>query len=324
MYKYGVIGPGNVAALFAGIVATLPDSEIVAVCSRSLDKALAYSQLYGPMKCYDDYDAFLADKNIDAVYVATPHAQHYEYARAALLAGKPVLCEKAFTVNAREARDLVLLSRQRKLPLMEIMWERYLPAVKMIKEEIKAGAIGDIVACEVNLCVSVPFNASERYFAPEAASSALLDLGVYCISPVWYMLGQNPRDIKGFYFPTPVGTDMTDSFVVAYETCACTVNCTLAADSKGRGVRFIGTKGVIFAPDHPFIVEYTVQNEEGARTERATANTGHSYPISEFNALLEYGGESEVMPLDESVRMMELLDVLRADWGLTYKNDRQE
>src|SRR3954452_12251894 len=143
--RWGVIGSGGIARAFAAEVAETDSGEIVAVASRSRETAEAFGDAFGIAHRHDSYEALVADDTVQAVYVATPHPMHHANAKLALDAGKPVLVEKAFTMNAAEARDLVETARARGLFLMEAMWTRFLPHIETIRELLLEGALGELV-----------------------------------------------------------------------------------------------------------------------------------------------------------------------------------
>src|SRR5690348_14338379 len=137
--RWGILGPGSIANSLAKGVAALPDAEVYAVGSRDLAKANTFADKYGIPNRYGSYKELVEDPSVDVIYVATPHPFHAEHTLLALNAGKPVLCEKPFTINERELEEVVRVARQKKLFLMEAMWTRFFPAMVKLRELIAAG-----------------------------------------------------------------------------------------------------------------------------------------------------------------------------------------
>ena len=174
MLRWGIIGTGGIARSFAADLANTDSGVVVAVGSRRLETAEAF----GTGRAYGSYEALVSDPEVDAVYVATPHPFHHANARLALEAGKPVLVEKPFTMNADEARDLVRLAREKRLFLMEAMWTRFLPHMAEIRRLLEAGELGELVTVQADHGQWFVLDPAFRLFAPELGGGALLDLGV--------------------------------------------------------------------------------------------------------------------------------------------------
>lgn len=183
--RWGVIATGAIAAAVTRDLELLPDAQLYAVSSRTQAAADAFAADYGFSRAYGDldgdagYERLLADDAVDVVYVATPHAQHHAIARAALLAGKHVLCEKALTVNAREAADLVALARDKGLFLMEAMWSRFLPSMQRAFEIAASGELGEVKWVGADLGFPAPYSPTSRLWAPKDGGGALLDITIY-------------------------------------------------------------------------------------------------------------------------------------------------
>jgi predicted dehydrogenase len=202
MLRWGIIGTGGIARAFAADLELTGSGTVAAVGSRSLEKARAF----GFGRAHGSYEALVADPDVDVVYVATPHPMHHANARLALEAGKPVLVEKAFTMNADEAKDLVSLARERELFLMEAMWTRFLPHMAEIRRLIADGALGEIVTVLADHGQWFPQDPAFRLFAPELGGGALLDLGVYPVSFASMVLG-TPERIVTLSTPAFTGVD---------------------------------------------------------------------------------------------------------------------
>ena len=192
-FGWAVIGPGRIARRFAAAVTAVEGSRVVAVYGRDASRAEAFAQehcaSFAPYAS-DDLAAVLADPAVDAVYVATPHAQHGEFIRAALLAGKPVLCEKPLVPSLKEGEALVALAREKNVFLMEAVWTRFLPAYEQLGRWLRDQAIGPLRGLQSSFCFPSVYDPKSRNFAPELAGGALLDLGIYNLTVTRFVLEQ--------------------------------------------------------------------------------------------------------------------------------------
>lgn len=309
--RWGVVGTGGIAHTFARDLRLTSDCVVAAVGSRSKRSAQAFAQEFDVPRCYDTYEALVADDNIDVVYVATPHPMHFANASLALEHGKPVLVEKAFTMNGREAQELVALARSKNLFMMEAMWTRFLPHVVALRGLVASGELGDLVCFEADHGQWFELDPEFRLFAPELGGGAILDLGVYPISFASMLFGA-PERIAAILQPAFTGVDGVASMVFGYAGGAQSIlTCTSLARTATRAC-LSGTRarveidGDFYAP-----TAYTVITKEGAR-ERFTFETqgrGLHYQAREVARCLRAGLlESSTMPLDESVSIMETID----------------
>ena len=211
--KLGILGAGGIASTMAKTVAGMKDVEAYAVAARDLERARVFAQKYEVKKAYGSYEEMLADDEVELVYIATPHSHHYLHAKMCLEAGKHVLCEKAFTVNAEQAQKLFDLAKEKKLLITEAIWTRYMPSRKMINDIIESGVIGEVTAVTANLSYTVSH--VERIRKPELAGGALLDVGVYPINFASMVLGDKVKDVKA----TAIfqnGVDILDSIAMVF------------------------------------------------------------------------------------------------------------
>jgi predicted dehydrogenase len=313
--RWGVLGTGGIAHTFARDLAFIDDGVVAAVGSRSSASADAFGDEFDVPRRYDSYQALVADDGIDAVYVATPHPMHFANASLALEHGKPVLVEKAFTMNGQEARDLVALARSKKLFLMEAMWTRFLPHVVALREIVARGDLGELVSFEADHGKWFALDPSFRLFAPELGGGAVLDLGVYPISFASMLLGR-PERITALVEPAFTGVDGQVSMAFGYPGGAQSVlSCTSLARTATRAcvsgtLARVEIEGDFYAP-----TTFTVITKEGERDERSfeTSGRGLHYQAQEVARCLRAGLlESEAMPLDESVSIMETIDAVLA------------
>jgi predicted dehydrogenase len=313
--RWGIIGAGRIARTFARDLSLSDDGVVAAVGSRSLASANAFGDEFGISGRHGSYEALVADPQVDVVYVATPHPMHRDNAMLALDYSKPVLVEKAFTMTAAEARELVEVARARNLFLMEAMWTRFLPHVVAIRELLERNVLGEIVCVNADHGQWFPQDPSSRLFAPELGGGALLDLGVYPVSFASMILG-TPSRVEATITPTFTGVDGETSMLFGYDSGAQAVlSCTLSARTATRAA-IVGTEARIEV-DGPFYAptafSLVTRDDEVTRYEFAHVGRGLRHQAAEVARCIAAGQiESEIMPLDESVSVVETMEkVLR-------------
>lgn len=313
--RWGVISTGKIASTFTEDVALIDDGVIAAVGSRSQASADAFAKRYGIEKAYGSYEALVNDPDIDAVYVGTPHPMHLENAFLALSAGKPILVEKSFTMNATQARELVAAARERQLFCMEAMWTRFLPHVLKIKELIAEGVLGEVRAIEADHGKYFAPDPHHRLFAPELGGSALLDLGIYPISFASMILGR-PSEIHATVDRAFTGVDGYASMVFRYAsgaqsilTCTSSVRTATRACISGTEAR-IEIDGDFYAPGGFDLISMDGQRQ---RFDFPSQGRGLHFEASEVARCIKAGLlESPGMPLDETIAIMETMDAVLA------------
>jgi predicted dehydrogenase len=313
--RWGVIGTGWIASTFATDLPLTDSGRLVAVGSRHQVSADRFGERFGIPNRHPSYQALVEDPEVDVVYVATPHPMHLPDALLALDHGKPALVEKAFTMNASEARTLVAAARDKGLFLMEAMWTRFLPHMVEIRRLVEAGALGEIVTVTADFGRWFPPDPKSRLFAPQLGGSALLDLGVYPVSFASMVLG-TPDRITAMVEPSFTGVDGQTSMLFGYPRGAQAVlTCTSTATTPTRGT-IVGTDARIEI-DEDFYrpAGFTLVPRHGApsRFDFPRPGRGLSLEADEVARCIRAGLlESSVMPLDESVSIMQTLDVVLA------------
>jgi predicted dehydrogenase len=324
--RWGVIGTGGIASAFVTDLGLLPDTEVVAVGSRSQESADAFAEQFGIARRHPSYQSLVDDPEVDVVYVATPHPGHFPAVSMALEAGKAVLCEKPFTLNSAEAAELVAAARRRGVFLMEAMWTRFLPHVVRIRELLAGDTLGDIRSVEADHGQYFPFDQQHRLFNPELGGGALLDLGIYPVSFASMVLG-SPSRVTAVSTPASTGVDAQTSLLLEHPGGQHAVlTTTLEARSPTRAA-IVGTRARIeldskfYAP-----TTFTVVAVDGTVVERydeVHEGGGLRHQAAEVARCLAEGRlESPVMPLDESVAIMATLDEVRRQIGLVYPSER--
>jgi predicted dehydrogenase len=321
--RWGILGTGGIARSFATDLRLTDSGVAVAVGSRSLESADRFADEFGIASRHGGYEELVADPDVDVIYVATPHPLHYDNAILALLAGKHVLVEKPFTMNAAQAREIAAVAREHGLFAMEAMWTRFLPHTAVVRDWLAQGVLGDIVTVTADHGQWFPEDANFRLFAPELGGGALLDLGIYPVSFASMVLGR-PSRILSMSDPAFTGVDAQTSMLFGYDSGAQSVlTCTLRAKSATRAA-IVGTdarieiEGNFYAP-----VSVTLIPRSGAdptRVESVHEGRGLRHQADEVARRLAAGDrESPLMPLDETVSIMETMDTVLAQSRLTAR-----
>ena len=276
------------------------------------------------MRQHGSYEALATDPDVDVVYVATPHALHHTNARLCLEAGKAVLCEKPFTLNATQARDLVELARERQLFLMEAMWTRFLPALIEVRRLVDKGAIGEVQFLTADFGFRKDFDPSHRLFDPALGGGALLDVGVYLVSLASLFLGR-PTQIRSLAQIGPSGVDERAALLFGYDGGRFAQLTAAITAATPQTATIVGATGSIaLQPLWWRVSTFTLAPNGGQPETFETPYTGNGYchEAAEAMRCLRAGAlESPAMPLDETVAVMETLDRVRAEWGLRYPGE---
>ena len=318
--RWGILGPGNIARKFAEGLAHAEAAELVAVGSRSRDKADAFGEAFDIPHRHASYEALADDADVDAIYVATPHPMHRPNSILCLEAGKAVLCEKPFTVNAAEAREVIAAAREKGVFLMEAMWSRFLPAMVTLREMLAAGAIGEVRMILGDFGFRCGWDPAGRLLDPALAGGGLLDVGVYPISLASMILGA-PVGVAGAAHIGETGVDEQAGMVLTCAGGALAVLATGVRTSTPHEAWILGTDGKIHLHAGWWrgsrITVYKGSDTED--TDVPAVGNGYNYEADEVARCVAAGKtESGVMPLDETVSIMETMDALRAVWGLKY------
>ncbi|SDJ30864.1 Predicted dehydrogenase [Frankineae bacterium MT45] len=301
----------------------LPGNEIVAVAARDAARAADFAAQFGVARSYGSYAELVADDEVDVVYVATTHGQHYEHALLCIHAGKSLLVEKAFTLNARQAREVVEAARRADVFCMEAMWLRFNPLLRIAAHALHNGAIGDVHSVRAELCRHFPFDPTHRLFDLEVGGGALLDLGVYPINFVWMMLGR-PQAVFASGALSPTGSDATAAMQFSYpDGVYAQLSCSTQARSDAVSL-IVGTDGWIEA--HGSVHRPTrivIHNSAGEVTHEAqTQGNGYQPELVEVGRCLREGAiQSEIMPLSDTVDILEVIDGVRHELGARYAAD---
>ena len=323
--KLGIIGAGWIAAKMAQTLRDLanPEIELYAIASRDLAKAQEFARRFAMPKAYCGYAEMLADPEVNLVYIATPHSHHFEHSRMAIEAGKPVLCEKAFTANAREAETILELAHNRGVFITEAIWTRYMPLSLKIKELVEGGAIGRPRMIRAGLCYAM--EGKERILRPDLCGGALLDLGVYCLNFARMYFGPHIARTTSSCVLGPTGTDFHESISLQYADGRVADLVSGALARCNREGLIVGDKG--------YIVVDNINCPEAARLYRdyelvetflppKEQVSGYEWQVLACKDALEQSLlESPFMPHAETVSIMRQMDALRREWGVKFPMD---
>ncbi|WP_375476656.1 Gfo/Idh/MocA family protein [uncultured Jatrophihabitans sp.] len=322
--RWGVLGAGGIAATVGADIAATPGNVLHAVAARDAGRAAAFAAAHGVARSYGSYAELVADPDVDVVYVATTHAQHHEHALLAIEAGKPLLVEKAFTLNARQAREVVAAARARSVFCMEAMWARFNPLIRQAVSIVEAGRIGDLVGVRADLSKKFDYDPAHRLFDLAAGGGALLDLGVYPATIAWLFAGR-PDTVQAVGSLAPTGSDLTAALQWGYrDGRVAQVYCSAAGDSPFAAL-VTGTQGWlsleprVHRPTRLLIADSTGQQSVAAEPQ---AGNGYRLEVAEVARCLRAGElESPLAALDETVGILDVLDDARAQLGVRYPAD---
>jgi predicted dehydrogenase len=319
--RWGVAGTGRVAAHFARDLGHAPGAERAAVSSRDAARARAFAAEHGFARAHEGVAALAEDAGVDVVYLAGVNTSHYADARCCLERGRPVVVEKPFTMDAREAGALADLARERGVFLMEGMWSRFFPAMEQARVWIQDGRIGAVRSVRADIGHAVPYDPANRLFDPALGGGALLDLGVYALSLVSWCGDATPRDVAAWPRMNEAGTDSACAWALGWTDGRLASGLCAVDQHLSREAVLYGERGRIIFPDafwRPVRVALHRDGREPELFEGAPPGRGFAWEAAHVMDCLRAGfTESPIMPLRESVAVMRLLDRLRAAWPLS-------
>jgi predicted dehydrogenase len=322
--RWGILGTGAIARQFVQGLNSVPEAEVLAVGSRSRASAQEFADKRSIPRRHASYDDLASDPDVDVVYIATPHPLHAENATLCLRAGKAVLCEKPFSVNAAEAERVVKLARERGLFIMEGMWTRFFPLMEEVRRLTSEGAIGEVRMLNVDFGFRAGLDPASRLFDPKLGGGALLDVGVYCVSFASMVLGR-PSGFVGLPHLGETGVDEQASVVLEHEGGRLANLSIGIRTTTPQEATIMGTEGYvrIHAPWwRPKSMTINRPGEESETVDAPVSGNGFNYEAAEVMRCLEAGKtESDVMPLDETISVMRTMDRIRATWGLRYPGE---
>lgn len=358
--QWAIIGTGTIAHAFADGLKALPDAHLLAVSSREISKANAFAQTHHIPHPYASHQEMLQNPDIQAVYIAAPHTAHKQLALDCIDVGKAVLVEKPFTLNAAEAKEIIDRAQQKGVFCMEAMWMRFTPLMRHVKELMTQQVIGDIRLIEVSLGFKSPYDPQNRFFNLELGGGALLDLGVYPLNFIFWLLGQ-PDTIQSSVHIGSTGVDEQAGIILGYQTGPVAVISTSNRTYCANEALIQGENGSLRIHDPLVKPEYmtlryfhTTNSGSGTsssikdkarqfeparkvyhrlkRLKSSLGNdathipcpgNGYQYEAAEVQNCLRAGKlESDNMPLAETLQIMQTMDTLRSQWHLQYPQEK--
>jgi predicted dehydrogenase len=323
--RWGILSTGDIAHSFAKDLKLLPDADLVAVGSRTQQTADSFGDTFNIPKRHGSYEELANDPEVDVIYIATPHTLHAENSILCMKAGKAVLCEKAFTINANEAEKMIKVAREHQVFLMEAMVTRHFPVIHAIQDWISAGEIGEVRMVKATRCARGTFDNTTRHLNPVLGGGSLLDVGVYVVSFSSMIYGKSPVKAVGYGHIGSSGSDEQGAALLEYANGALSVLVFGLRTNAVNEAYILGTKGYIkifppFAVPTKAILQ--VEGKDEISVEIPINGNGLNYETAEvMRCLREDKLESPRMPLDESLEIMRTMDQIRAPWPLKYEND---
>lgn len=323
--KIGILGAGRIAEKLSKTFSLLPEVQAIAVGARDLGRAQAFALRHGIKRAYGSYEELVSDPNVELIYIATPHAYHYEHMMLCLRAGKHILCEKAFTCTAAEAERIAAESRKRKLFVAEAMWTRYMPMVKHLVSIRQNCPVGEIMGLTANLAYPV-YAQKERLRLPELGGGALLDVGIYPLTFASIIMGDEVEAVYSNAVLSDTGVDIQNAITLHYAGGKTAVLTSSVLSHSDR-------RGIIYCTDGYIEVE-NINNYEAISVfdnnhrllqcvGRECQQTGYEYEVLSAVRAIESGAlECVELPMSETVKMMQLMDQIRHQWNFWYPGEQ--
>ncbi len=322
--RWGIVGPGRIASKVVEDFAVTPNAVCVAAASRSAERAASFAAEHGLERSYGSYAEIIAAPDIDVLYIATPHPQHYAIALAAIEAGKSLLIEKTFTATVAGAETIAAAAGERGVFVMEAMWTRFQPAIVAARELIADGAIGDVRQVQADLGVDRPYDPSDRLFDPAQGGGAMLDLGVYVVSLAQHFLG-DPTSLSVSGSLAPTGVDAEAGLLLGYDDGRAAALLISLRGATPGAARIQGTRGWIDIPPRFHHPRSIVLHRTGAEPEdlvRPRLGGGYAHELIEVTECVRAGQvESRIMPLRDTIAVQHVLNGACEQLGVFHSED---
>ena len=320
MIRWGIIGPGAIANAFAREVNNTKNGVLSAVYGRNENKVNEFCKTYNVENYYTNIDEFLNSEKIDAIYIATPHSHHMEYAKKCIEAKKHVLCEKPFSYNYETSKEVLEMAKENNVFIMEALWTLFLPAINNAKTWIEEGRIGKIRLITANFGFISEEDINSRLYNPNLAGGALLDVGIYPILFSNYIMDNIPSEINATAKFTRTNVDETDVINLKYEEGAlASLTCSICSDTDNTAVIY-GEKGKIVIPTFWMAKEAFLHIED--KVEKYIdeyKEAGYKYEIEEANnCIINKELESNIASHKVTLELVKIMDEIRGKIGLRY------
>ena len=315
--NWAILGPGTIAEDFAKAI-TEVNGSIYAVGARSIEKAERFASKYNIEKAYGNYNEMLKDDKIDVVYISTPHSNHYEYIMESLKNNKHVLCEKSITVNSTQLSEIVSLAKENNLIVCEAMTIYHMPLYKKLRYLVDNGKLGKIKMLQVNFGSLKEYDVANRFFSPDLAGGALLDIGTYALSFTRYFLSSQPEEILTTVKKFETGVDEQSGIILKNpDDEMAVVSLTMRAKQPKRGI-VCGELAYITVENFPRADKATITYPDGSVEVIEEGNTSKAlvYEVEDMNNCIMKKNKNDTLKL--SVDVMNIMDEVRNQWGLKY------
>lgn len=318
--NFSILTAGNIAQTMAGTVSKMNEVNCRAIAARNLERAKDMADKFGFETSFGSYEESVNDKDTDIIYVASPHSHHFEHAKMCLEHGKHVLCEKSFTVNYNQAKELFDIAKDKNLFIMEAVWTRFQPGIKKVIEIMNSGIIGKPSFLNVSFCF--PLLHVARMVKPELAGGALLDLGIYPITLASMLFGTDIRNITSYAQMTEAGVDLQNSITIEYKSGTVAVLHSNMGCCGSNSAQIGCSEGYIEADNFWCCEKFRVYKKgssEPLQYDIPFDISGYEYEVrAMISAINSNKTECAEMPHSETLRVLKLMDDLRASWGLSY------
>lgn len=325
--RWGILGCGRIARKFAADLRLVADAELTAIASRNKETLEHFVKDFPCKHAHNSYEELVSNNDVDVIYIATPHSHHYEHTLLCLHHNKAVLCEKAFAINSRQAKEMIRTAREKKVFLMEALWTKFLPHYKKLQELLHEKTVGDIKSVLVNFGFKTSSASPQRLFDPLLGGGTLLDIGVYNVFMAMSVLGK-PDEIQATMIPAATGVDEQMAVLFTYKNGAVAQLFSSFVTNLPIQAEINGTEGNITLTSRFYEPSATIQLSKKIPYEReiipvAKGNGfGYQFEAMHVNECLKKGlTESPVMTHEDTLLLIETLDTIRSKAGLKYPVD---
>ncbi|TDT72574.1 putative dehydrogenase [Hypnocyclicus thermotrophus] len=320
MLNWGIIGAGNIATKFMNDFRYVLGGRMIAVASKSLDKAKKFAKKYEIKNYYDSYEELLNNKEIDVVYIATTHNFHYENMKSCIEHGKNILCEKPITLNKNQFEEIIKLAKEKNLFVMEAMWMYFIPAIERAVEWIKEDEIGDIKLIKAEFGLKIPFDPQARLYNKELGGGALLDLGIYPISFACFLANSEYEQVESMAIKGDTGVDEYVSILIKFKNGIQAELSTSSRQNFENRAFVYGTKGSLS------LEKFWMCKEMQLRTKTRIINytdegryNGYNFEADEVCKCIQEGKlESDIASHSKTLQVLEIMDLIRKKHGVIY------
>jgi len=323
-YKWGILAPGKMSAKFTRGLKLLGNAELYAVGSRDIDRSKKFAEEFGFKKSYGSYEELAEDKDVDIIYVASPHSHHHEHVMLCLKNRKAVICEKAFALNSREVEDMIAEAGKQKVFLMEALWPPFQPLYIKTKDILNRGAAGRIIHLNARFGFQAPFSPSDRKFNLELGGGSLLDIGIYAVIDALWFMGI-PDEIKAVASFTETGSEDSISIIFRYKDGRMANLYSSFRTAAGIGCDLLCENGNLYfsrARDMSQCLSVVLNGKEREDFSLLPDAMGYQFEAAEIMKCLDEGKtESNIVPLSFSLELMKTLDRIREVAGIVFPNE---